>query len=181
MDFGHGLLAGSPPHQGFQSNAAEERSFFRAVPSPFGARPKVSDSQGAAAAVACPPLVPPGRVQVMWFPAARLLVFATGFSACLAMWPMGPVTSPSDDQTVVTTATNHSSEGFVVDDADEREEEEREDDRPLLVILDGGLATVESGCRPAGRDRRPAGRTLHGAGAPQAIRGPPRHLHRPGV
>jgi len=109
-----------------------------------------------------------------------MLVFATGFSACLATWPMGLDPSPSDDQPVVTTA-NPSPEGFAVDDADEREEEEREDDRSLLVTLDGRLVPVESECDGTRREQGSTGPSPHRAGAPRAIRGPPRHDRHPGV
>jgi hypothetical protein len=104
---------------------------------------------------------------------ARLLVIATGFSACLATWPVRLDAPPGTPIPELHGTTNPPTEGIVVDDANEREEEEREEDPAPLLLLAGGSLVLpgrhEPGV-PCGRDFR------HAEACPRAaltIRGPP--------
>lgn len=92
----------------------------------------VSDSQGRSD---CPRSFFTGTTEGMWFAVARILVFATGLSACLATWPLGSVTVSDDGRPSLVAPVVPSSGGILVEDTDERgEEEEREEDRFSPVV-----------------------------------------------
>lgn len=93
---------------------------------------EVSDSQGGSD---CPISFFTGTNKSMCFSVARILVFATGLSACLATWPLGSVTDSDDGRPSLVAPACPSSDGILVEDTDERgEEEEREDDRFFPLI-----------------------------------------------
>lgn len=110
---------------------------------------------------------------------ARILIVATGFSACLAtdsLWATPP--SPGPQPAYVATASPRPDglpSGLFLDETDDRsEEEEREDDRPLLVSLGADPATPVVSRPPIGRDGGQVRPGRQPAPSPASIRGPPR-------